>query len=51
MISKSKHLEVYATMNARRSPKKATNWSGVKNGKSTKEINLPWYQSIDKNHF
>jgi hypothetical protein len=32
-------------------PLKATNWSGIKNGKTSKEICLSWYQSIDKNHF
>jgi hypothetical protein len=38
-------------VNATRSPPKATNWSGIKNGKSSKEIKLSWYQSIDKEHF
>jgi hypothetical protein len=32
-------------------PKKADNWSGIKNGKASREISLSWYQSIDKNHF
>jgi hypothetical protein len=46
-------LMLYGAMNALRSPpqKKATNWSGVENGKSSKEIKLAWHQSIDKKHF
>jgi hypothetical protein len=42
---------LYATVNAPRSSQKATNWSGVKNGKSFEEIELAWYQSLDKKHF
>jgi hypothetical protein len=30
---------------------KATNWSGIKNGKSSKEVKLSRYQSIDEKHF
>jgi hypothetical protein len=41
---------LYAAVNAPRSLQKATNWSGIKNGKSSKDISLPWYQSIDKKH-
>jgi hypothetical protein len=41
----------YAAMNATRKTPKATNWSGIKNGKPSKEIRLSWYQSIDKKHF
>jgi hypothetical protein len=41
---------LYAAVSAVRSPKKATNWSGIKNGKSSKEIRPSWYQSIDKKH-
>jgi hypothetical protein len=42
---------LYAAMNATGSPPKATNWSGIKNGKPSKEIRLSWYQLIDKKHF
>jgi hypothetical protein len=42
---------LYAAVNESRSPQKAANWSGIKNNKSSKEIWLSWYQSIDKKHF
>jgi hypothetical protein len=38
-------------MDAPRSSQKATDWSGVKSDKPSKEIKLSWYQSIYKNHF
>jgi hypothetical protein len=55
-ISIEQYLErsnsmMYATVNATGRPQKATNWSGIKNGKSSKEIRLPWYQSINKEYF
>jgi hypothetical protein len=44
---------LYAALNDPRSPptKKATNWSGIKNGKPSKEITLSWYPPIDKKRF
>jgi hypothetical protein len=42
---------LYATVDALRTPQKAINCSGVKNGKSSKEIRLSRYQSIDIKHF
>jgi hypothetical protein len=39
---------LYAAVNATKSPQKATNWSGIKNGKLSKEIRLSWYQSLDE---
>jgi hypothetical protein len=38
---------LYAAMNVTRIPLKATNLGGIKNGKSSHEIRLSWYQSID----
>jgi hypothetical protein len=35
----------------REAPQKATNWNGIKNGKSSKKIKVSRYQSIDKKHF
>jgi hypothetical protein len=31
-------------------PEKATDWSGIKNGNSSKETGLSWYPSIDEKH-
>jgi hypothetical protein len=42
---------LHAVVNATRSTPKAINWCGIKNGKPSNEIRLPWYQSIDKTHF
>jgi hypothetical protein len=42
---------LYTAVNAPRSHQKASNWSGIKNGKSPKEIRLSRYQPIDKKHF
>jgi hypothetical protein len=39
---------LYAVVNAKRSVKKATDWSGIKNGRSSKKFRLSLYQSIDK---
>jgi hypothetical protein len=33
-----------------RSLPKATDWSGTLNSKPSKEINLSWYQSVDKKY-
>jgi hypothetical protein len=41
---------LYAAVNASRSPQKATNWSGIKNGKSSKETRLSKCHPIDKKH-
>jgi hypothetical protein len=38
---------LYAAVNATRSPHKATNWGGTKNGKASHEIRLSWCQSLD----
>jgi hypothetical protein len=35
----------------REAPPKATDWSGIKNGKPSKETRLSWYQSIDEKYF
>jgi hypothetical protein len=40
-----------AAANDTRSPQKATNWSGTKSSKPSKESKLSWYQSKDKKHF
>jgi hypothetical protein len=42
---------LYAAVNATRSFKKATDWSDIKNGTSSKGMMLSWYQSIDKKQF
>jgi hypothetical protein len=39
-----------AAKNTPKSSQKATNCSGTKNGKSSKEIRLSWYQSLDTKH-
>jgi hypothetical protein len=50
-ISIDWHLETSTFMlYAASSPRKATNWSGIKNDKSSKETRLPWYQSVDEKH-
>jgi hypothetical protein len=48
-----RHQDLYAVCDRERSEKtpKATIWSGMKNGKSSKEIGVSWYQSIDKMRF
>jgi hypothetical protein len=38
-------------VNTPRSPRKATNWDGIENSKSSRELWLSWYQSIDKTNF
>jgi hypothetical protein len=42
---------LYKAVNAPRSTPKATHWSGIKNGKSSKKFRLSRYQSLDKKHF
>jgi hypothetical protein len=41
---------LYAAMNAMRGLKNATDWSGTKSIKSSKEIKFSCYQSIDKKY-
>jgi hypothetical protein len=41
---------LYESVNATRGPQKATDWSGIKKDNILKEIQLSWYQSIDKKH-
>jgi hypothetical protein len=42
----------YGRQHSEKAPtKKATDWSGIKNGKPSKEIWLSWYQSLAKTHF
>jgi hypothetical protein len=38
-------------VNATRSPKKATDWSGIKKANLLKKTQLSRHQSIDKKHF
>jgi hypothetical protein len=42
---------LYESVNAKRSPKKATDWNGIKKGNLLKETRLFWYQSIYNKHF
>jgi hypothetical protein len=42
---------LYTAVNTTGSLQKATNWSGIKNGRSSKEIRLSWYHCKDKKHF
>jgi hypothetical protein len=49
--SETSALTLYAAMNAKKSPQKATDWSGTKSSELSKEIKPSWNQSLDKKHF
>jgi hypothetical protein len=51
LIPRKKHVYVVCDRERSEKPQKVTQWSGVKNGKSSKKTKLSSYQSIDKNHF
>jgi hypothetical protein len=40
----------YTAVKAKKSPPKATDWSGFKKGNLLKKTQLSWYQSIAKKH-
>jgi hypothetical protein len=40
----------YASVKAKKSLQKATDWSGINKENSLKETQFSWYQSIDKKH-